>query len=371
MIERRQGDVLDADAEAIVNTVNCVGVMGKGVALRVKQAYPQVYARYRKACQAGEVQPGRMLVVPTNRLDNPKYIINFPTKRHWRQAARLADIRAGLPALIAEVKRLGLRSVAVPALGCGNGGLDWDTVRPLIEEAFAALPEVRVLLYDPWDAAAHPPRQPGPERLERDGRARRQSTNTAQPSSVPCTAAAASLIYLMARYGELGYELSWREVARLAILLRAAGELLPVADAAGWHPRPPDIHRLRSMLSQWIEGEPDGRCLPAALRLRPGAAAVARRALNERPEVWARARRVARLIEGFASPYGLELLVTVHHLGRELPDAATDAERAVTETIARFGHERRYLQPNHVRKAWQRLHEHGWLPHTAPALPAR
>src|SRR3712207_6404888 len=149
MIEPGAGSLLDADAEALVNTVNCVGIMGKGVALLVKQAYPENFARYQEACAAGEVKPGRMLVVSTGRLDNPCYIINFPTKRHWKAKSRLEYIREGLPALIAEVERLGVRSIAVPALGCGNGGLNWDDVRPLIEAAFAAVPNVRVVLFDP------------------------------------------------------------------------------------------------------------------------------------------------------------------------------------------------------------------------------
>jgi O-acetyl-ADP-ribose deacetylase (regulator of RNase III) len=149
MIEPARGDLLAADAEALVNAVNCVGVMGKGIAAAFKRAYPAVFVAYAEACKRGEVLPGRVLVVPTGERDGPRYVINFPTKRHWRNASLLEDIDAGLPALVDEVERLVLRSIAIPPLGCGLGGLDWADVRPRIERAFARLPDVRVLLYGP------------------------------------------------------------------------------------------------------------------------------------------------------------------------------------------------------------------------------
>lgn len=149
MIERTKGNILKVDAEALVNTVNCVGYMGKGIALQFKQAFPDNFKAYEKACDKGQVKPGRMFVHETGNIFNPRYIINFPTKRHWRGKSRLEDIRLGLIALIEEVKRLRICSVAVPPLGCGLGGLNWKTVRPMIEHAFAELPDVRVLLYEP------------------------------------------------------------------------------------------------------------------------------------------------------------------------------------------------------------------------------
>ncbi|HYH45258.1 MAG TPA: macro domain-containing protein, partial [Thermoanaerobaculia bacterium] len=152
MVELTQGNLLQADVEALVNTVNCVGVMGKGIALQFKQAFPENFRAYETACRAGSVEPGRVLVVPLDRIDGPRFILNFPTKRHWRQPSRLEDIRTGLQSLVAEIRRLGIRSVAVPPLGCGNGGLQWREVRPLIEQAFAEAPDVLVRLYPPLGA---------------------------------------------------------------------------------------------------------------------------------------------------------------------------------------------------------------------------
>ena len=138
--------------EALVNAVNSVGYMGKGVALQFKQAFPENFTAYQKACRAKEVRPGKMFVFETGSIISPKYIINFPTKRHWRGNSRLEDIESGLSALIQEVKRLGIGSIAVPPLGCGLGGLDWKVVRPMIEKAFSDMPEVRVLLFEPAGA---------------------------------------------------------------------------------------------------------------------------------------------------------------------------------------------------------------------------
>lgn len=123
--------------------------MGAGIALEFKRRFPAMFHAYRNACDAGEVRPGQMHIFALTGDGNPRYIINFPTKRHWRDRSRLEDVRSGLPALVEEVQRLGIHSIAVPALGCGHGGLDWKQVRPLIESAFTDAPEVHVLLFRP------------------------------------------------------------------------------------------------------------------------------------------------------------------------------------------------------------------------------
>lgn len=149
MIELTQGDLLKQDADALVNAVNCVGVMGRGIALQFRRAFPENFKIYESACKRAELRPGSMLVFETSRLKNPRYVINFPTKRHWRDKSRLTDIESGLEALVAEVKRLGIRTIALPALGCGLGGLEWQDVHPRIEKAFSGVPEVHVWLFEP------------------------------------------------------------------------------------------------------------------------------------------------------------------------------------------------------------------------------
>src|SRR5260221_14293944 len=116
MIHLISGDVLAANAEAIVNTVNCVGVMGKGIALKFKMKYPENYKIYKKTCDQGRMIIGKVLVSEQNTSTNPKYIINFPTKRHWKGKSTIPDISKGLDSLVTEVKRLKIKSIAIPAL---------------------------------------------------------------------------------------------------------------------------------------------------------------------------------------------------------------------------------------------------------------
>jgi O-acetyl-ADP-ribose deacetylase (regulator of RNase III) len=148
-IEWARGDLFDADADALVNAVNTVGVMGKGLALQFKQRFSKNFKAYAAACKRGEVQLGRMFTWENDAGGRPLWIINFPTKKHWRDGSVLVDIESGLVALVAELKRVKATSVAVPALGCGLGGLAWADVRPLIERSAAAMPTVRWLVFAP------------------------------------------------------------------------------------------------------------------------------------------------------------------------------------------------------------------------------
>jgi O-acetyl-ADP-ribose deacetylase (regulator of RNase III) len=127
---------------------------GRGIALQFRKAFPENYQAYKAACDRKEVQPGKMLVFDLNRLQHPRFIINFPTKRHWKNKSRIEDIQAGLAALVGDVRRLKIQSIAIPPLGCGLGRLNWNEVKPLIEQAFRDLPEVRVLVYEPAGAPA-------------------------------------------------------------------------------------------------------------------------------------------------------------------------------------------------------------------------
>ena len=152
MIRVKTGDILAEDAEALVNTVNCVGVMGRGVALQFKKAFPENFRAYAEACERGEVRLGRMFVFDTLQLTKPRYIINFPTKRHWRGNSRIEDIQDGLTDLVEAVREREIRSIAVPPLGSGLGGLEWSDVRPLIEEALRGLNDLEVVVFEPGGA---------------------------------------------------------------------------------------------------------------------------------------------------------------------------------------------------------------------------
>lgn len=164
MLTNAVGNLLDARVDALVNTVNTVGVMGKGIALQFKQAYPANFRAYEAACRRDEIRLGQMFVFEAGLLDQPCFIINFPTKSHWRARSRLSDIKAGLADLRRVIRDYEITSIAVPPLGCGNGGLNWNDVQPLIEEALGSLPDTMVLVFPPAGAPPAESMKVGTER---------------------------------------------------------------------------------------------------------------------------------------------------------------------------------------------------------------
>ncbi len=344
MIELRQGDILKAPAEALVNTVNCVGIMGRGIALQFRKAFPENYKAYKAACDLESVQPGRMLVHDLSRLIYPRFIINFPTKRHWKGKSRIQDIEAGLPALVEEIRRRGIRSIAVPPLGCGLGGLDWAEVRPRIEAALRVLPDVRVLLYEPRGA-------PAVAKMVKERAAPRM------------TVGRAALLGLMRRYLDAVMDpfVSLLEIHKLMYFMQEAGEGLHLRYQKGMYG--PYAENLRHVLSlmegHFISGYGDAEDDPEKqIELRAEAAEQAALFLTSHPETGKRFGRVVGLIEGFETPFGMELLSTVHWLATH-EDAAT-LEDAVSKTYA-WNDRKRMFREEHIRIAWDVLHRKAWL----------
>jgi O-acetyl-ADP-ribose deacetylase (regulator of RNase III) len=354
MIELHQGNLLEAEAEALVNTVNCVGVMGKGIALQFKQAYPENFRQYRRACAKSKVRLGKMFVFATGLLGNPKFIVNFPTKQHWKAKSRIDDIRDGLVDLIDVVRTKGIQSIAVPPLGCGNGGLDWCDVRPLIEAAFAEAPEVRVLIYAPQISPA----------------AAAMPVATRRPT---LTRARALYILLIAHYREPGYRLTKLEAQKLAYFLQVAGEPLKLRYVkAKFGPYADNLnHTLLDMEGHYLRGYGD-RGGEATIHPVAGAVVEARSLLAESPEALARLDRVSQLIEGFEDAYGLELLASLLWVAREDPEAARDAAVAAERLYAWSARKKKMFPKEHVRQAWLRLKELNWLDNllTEPEQPS-
>jgi O-acetyl-ADP-ribose deacetylase (regulator of RNase III) len=348
MIRYTTGDILGAEAEALVNTVNCVGIMGRGIALQFKQVFPANFKAYAAACKREEVQPGRMFVFDTGELTFPRYILNFPTKRHWRGKSRIEDVKTGLVALVEEVRARGIRSIAIPPLGSGLGGLDWSQVRPLIEQAFVALPDVEVQIFEPVGAPA-------------DSRANRST-------DVPkMTAGRAALVALMRRYlsALLDPSISLLEVHKLMYFLQAAGEPLRLRYVkAPYGPYAENLpHVLRAVEGHLVSGYADGGDAPdKPLSLVPGAVEEAERFLNAHATTHARLDRTEALVEGFETPYGLELLSTVHWVVTQ-EGAASAAE--ITGAVHDWNTRKRQFTPDQIQLATERLREQGWLFGTA------
>jgi O-acetyl-ADP-ribose deacetylase (regulator of RNase III) len=343
MIEFTHGNLLQADAEALVNTVNTAGVMGKGIALQFKQAFPANFAAYQKAAKRNEIIPGKMFVFETGTFSNPKYIINFPTKRHWRGKARIEDIETGLQDLVRVLREKEIHSVAVPPLGCGFGGLNWDDVRPMIVSSLETLPEIRALIYPPEGT-------PSAEKMR---------VGTSRPR---LTIGRAALIELIEKYALPGYQLSQLEIQKLAYFLQAAGEPLKLNYVKQQYgPYAENLHFvLQALNGHYLRGYGD-RSGRTNLHLLQGANEEAESFLNAYPETKERLERVSQLIEGFETPYGMELLATVHWLADEDP-AVKEGPQAAVKGFEEWNQRKRdYFKPEHIYTAWERLHDFSWL----------
>ena len=345
MIEYKVGDMFTEDVEALVNSVNCVGVMGRGIALQFKNVFPENFKAYAQACRREEVQPGRMFVFETGQMIGaPSYIINFPTKRHWRGKSRLEDIESGLQALAREITERNIRSIALPPLGSGLGGLEWTLVRSRIESSLKDIEDLRVVVFEPGGVPA-------------DGRANRST-------DVPkMTQGKAVLVDLMHRYlsGLLDPFVTLLEVHKLMYFMQVAGEPLSLRFEKGHYgPYAENLrHVLREIEGHLISGYADGGDAPGKLlEIVPGAVDEARTFLEDHPRSRERFARVSNLVEGFESSFGLELLTTVHWVATEHP-SATD-EEVIVHTYG-WDRRKRQFSERQIRLALHVLKEKGWL----------
>ncbi len=348
MIEFGKGNLLDADVQALVNTVNTVGIMGKRIALQFKKAYPENFAAYAKACERGEVQIGRMFIHHLAQLAHPQFIINFPTKGHWRGRSKLEDVAAGLDALVKDVQRLGIDSLAIPPLGCGHGGLAWEDVYPLIVQTFKNLQDVRVVVYEP-----------GPTPM-----AETMPNRTKRPNM---TIGRATILGLMRSYSEPGYDypVTVLEIQKLAYFQQCAGEPLKLTFEKGqFGPYADKIrHVLNHIEGHFIQGFADGQNKPdTTIKLLQGAVDEAEEVLQKHAATRVRFQRVAKLIEGFETPFGMELLASVHWIAmHENAEAKTEVSAAIAGVHAWNERKKKTMHADHIRSAWQRLREQNWI----------
>lgn len=335
MITYGSGDLLRADTEALVNTVNCVGVMGKGIALQFKRRYPEMFTAYEKACKRGEVTIGKMFVVDTGQLDGPKHIINFPTKKHWRAPSKLAYIDAGLIDLIRVIRELNIASVAVPPLGVGNGGLDWEDVEQRLVSAFQQLPDVDAVIYPPSGGSR------AIEGLE----------------GLRMTWGRAVILEAMRRYlqqrramepWEDPAGISHLEIQKLMYFANEADPDLALDFTPGrYGPYSERVrHLLQGMEGAFTVGLGDGtaRVLanqPISLTTKGTDAITDYLATDAAADrVSAAVDTVLRVIEGFEGPYGVELLASTHWVatreGAKEPATAAAAVRKWTKRKGRI-----------------------------------
>lgn len=344
MIIPAKGNLLMADVGALVNTVNTVGVMGKGIALQFKRGYPENFEAYKRACDEKILRVGEVFIYSTGLAFNPQYIINFPSKEHWRSPSTLEIIMRGLDSLVKEVRSLGIKSIAIPPLGSGYGGLDWHQVKPLIREAFDQLTDVVVHLYEP---------QGSPDPKSMLVRTRMPELNRER----------AALILLMIKYCELDYKLSLLEIHKLAYFLQESGMRLKLNWEAGHYG--PYARKLNNVL-ELIEGhyitglgdnqKPDNEVelirdkIPEVIQYLED---------NPKPNQWLQV--VGKLINGFETPFGMELLSSVHWAATKVGEGPRNADDAVKYIQNWNARKRELFKPDHIRIAWSRLESMGWL----------
>ena len=305
MIRFTQGNLLEARAEALVNTVNTVGVMGKGIALMFKERFVENFRRYAAACKAGEVRVGKMFVTETGELDGPRWVINFPTKQHWRAPSRLEWVEEGLRDLRRFLVEHQVRSVAIPPLGAGNGGLDWARVRPKIEDQLGDLEYTEILVYEPTAKYQSVAKRTGVETL---------------------TPARALIAELVRRYWVLGMECSLLEIQKLVWFLEQAIEACapdnPLDLQFEANRFGPYAKRLAHLLNDL-----DGSYLHCEKRIadagpldtiwfddsRKDTVQAYLKSPTAKPYLGA-LEATSRVIDGYESPFGMELLATVDWL---------------------------------------------------------
>ena len=345
MITYKTGDILGEAAEALVNTVNCVGIMGRGVALQFKRAFPENFKAYAALCRRQQMRPGRVFVFETGAVVPPRYIINFPTKRHWRGKSRIEDIESGLQSLAHEIQARGIRSIAAPPLGSGLGGLHWPSVRTRMEAVLGELDDVEIAIFEPGG---------GPV----DGRANRSR-------AVPkMTAGRAALVGLLDRYllGLLDPFVTLLEAHKLMYFMQAAGEPLKLRFTKGHYgPYAENLrHVLNTIEGHLVSGYADGGDAPdRQLKLVPGALQDARAFLETRAATQARLARVSDLVDGFESPFGLELLSTVHWVANEAA-RPRDPEKITRQTYA-WNERKKQFSRRQIDLAFNVLSEKGWI----------
>lgn len=305
MIKYVTGNLLEAEVDAVVNTVNTVGVMGKGIALMFKERFPENFRAYAAACKAKQVEVGRMFVTPSNELSGPKWIVNFPTKQHWRYPSKPEWIEDGLKDLSRIIAEKKIQSIALPPLGCGNGGLSWDLVKQMIETELSSIPDLLVVAYEPTKHYQNVAKRTGVQKL---------------------TVPRALIAEAIRRYSVLGIECTLLEIHKLAWFLerfivsnQLKNDLNLEFSANRYGPYSQKLNHLLNALdgSYLRSSKRIADCDPSdtiAFTESKKDKIAAYLGSGEAKEYQIVIDQVDDLIDGFQSPYGLELLATVDWL---------------------------------------------------------
>ncbi|MDB2687025.1 macro domain-containing protein [Mariniblastus sp.] len=350
MLEFTRGNLFEAKAEALVNTVNTVGVMGKGIALQFCKSFPEILPAYKAACKSGELIVGKVQVIKLPLLvgiDGPKYVVNFPTKQHWRSDSKIEFIQAGLQSLRREIEDRKIKSIAIPPLGCGLGGLNWNDVRHEIRAALSTVSDVQIIIYEPAGKPA----------------AKEMKSKTPKPKMTPGRAA---LLELMRRYlvPLMDDAVTLLELHKLMYFMQEAGENLRLDFVKGrYGPYATNLrHVLNTIEGHFVTGFGDASEEPGkVLEASNEATEKAKKYLKSKTDTLGRFERVDSLIDGFETAYGMELLASVHWVVKHEDNAAKSPDAAVKLIHNWNDRKRDSFGSHHVQVAWDRLASEGWL----------
>lgn len=336
MIKYTTGNIIEANTEAVVNTVNTVGVMGKGIALAFKKAFPNNYKIYRKICEDKEFNIGDLLITNTGQLI-PKYIVNFPTKKHWRGKSKIEFVEIGMQELVKEINSKEIKSIAIPPLGCGNGGLNWNDVKPIILKNLKSLgSKIEVIIYEPGY--------------------NNQIVKSKEQTKL--TPARAMLLTALKDYQILGYSINLLVIQKIAYFLQRFGESLNLQYEKGHYG--PYSHRLQHLI-KYLNGYylnfKHEETKPSTLVYLNNLDKVEfYNQENLTSKQKKRLQDVQNLTEGFESPYGLELLATVDFIYKQ--ENIEDTEEIISQIGNWTKRKKKIMKPFHVKVAHQRLKEY-------------
>lgn len=337
------GNLLAAPAQALVNTVNTVGIMGKGIALQFKERFPINFKVYEKACKAGEVKVGKMLVVRENTLEGEKIIINFPTKTEWFKKSQYSYIEEGLQDLVRVIRGYKISSIAIPPLGCGNGGLKWEKVKEMMDKYLSTLSDVDITVYEPNNAV----------------KAVLQKEETQKDAKL--TAARAMILAALFKYERFGEIASVFAANKLAYFLQESGENLKLQFtqyAYGPYAQAMD-KLLYSMNGKYLKGieQMDAKPFePIELNYDKRDEVMDYVKTQLSPEQKQRLSNLFKAIEGFESTLSLEILSSTHFTLKKNPELQKDA---LIEKVQWNVRKQQLITPEYVELAYQHLKQHG------------
>jgi O-acetyl-ADP-ribose deacetylase (regulator of RNase III)/uncharacterized protein YwgA len=339
MITYTKGNLLESDAQALVNTVNTIGVMGKGIALQFKEAYPENFRIYKQACEQGALAPGKLLITRDANAFGEKIIVNFPTKTKWWLKSSYSYVEKGLVALAEAIDEHAIESIAIPPLGCGNGGLKWDIVKALIEKHLSAV-SAKVIVFEP------------------NPHIKKELQGKSNSREVKLTPARAMLLYALFQYELKGESVSLFVANKLAYFLQRMGEKLKLNFQPHFYgPYTPQVqHVLYYLNGVYLKGLEQQNAKPFETlilnydKFEEIQAYISEELNDEQKQ---RLENLLNFINGFESSYALEVLATVDYILKETPHIEIEAiQEAAEEWSAR---KTKMLKPEYVKLAQKHL----------------